>query len=79
MRNWFSNLNGFRGSEVLIRIRRGNIVSQFLSKIAFEVTWKDGWREGKSSEEKVDTIIGQFRGHKKFKTMKWPIPSNWER
>lgn len=78
MRNWwFSNLNGFRGSEV--RIRRGNIVSKYIVKIVFEVTWKDGLREEKSFKEKVDTIIGQFRCHKIFNIMEWLIPSYWKR
>ena len=76
MRNWwFSNLNGFRGSKILVRIRRGNIVSKYIVKIVFEFTWKDGWREGKSFKEKVDTIIGQFRCHKIFNTIEWLIPS----
>lgn len=70
-------MNGFRGSEV--RIRRGNIVSKYIVKIVFGVTWKDGWREEKSFKEKVDTITGQFRRHTIFNIMEWLIPSYWKR
>ena len=43
MRNWwFSNLNGFRGSEVLVRIRRGNIVSKYIVKLFLKSPGKMG-------------------------------------
>lgn len=70
MRNWcFSNLNGFKGSEVLIRIRGDNTMSKCLFEIVSVLIWKDGWREGNSFVHQTGTIIEQFKGHKKFNTM----------
>lgn len=36
-----------------------------------DVTWKDGWREGKSFIDRTETNIEQFKGYKKLKTMEW--------
>ena len=75
MKNWwFSNLNGFKGSEVLIRIREDNTMSKYLLEIVSALTWKDGWRKGKSFVDRIDTILGQFKGHKKCNSMEGADP-----